>query len=468
MYFDYLILGNGAIGTLSAIQLKRRYPSLKVGIVGLSNRENGASVAAGAMCNVFAEVEETFSGAHKKLVELSLWYGMAGREGWLDLISSDLNLNAVKTAEKTLVFLKNSHSDFELKNYEKAKSVSRDYGVVREVEKDLMADFFQDAINLPLDAFLIDGEFALDTQVMFHSFDKLCTDMGIVIVDSLASIIDLETKVVVTKGAEFRFDRLVVALGSNSSNLLPKGTIQSLVQGVGTAIEIKKKGVTSFFSSQNTVIRSVNRGGAQCGFHFVPRNDAFYLGAGNYIMEPGQSEHRLETIRYLFNTFEKELCGREISYKLEGRLVKGHRPRTLDGFPLIGHLPASPQVFIATGTNRAGLTWAPKIANQVIAWSEGEEEVSPFSKYVSPDREAIQFGSDEEAIHYYCESRIGAALEHKTIESSIQGISSERLRLQKFAEKLLRDVKNALSDKRAVPHPDHWAIILEKPSICYV
>ena len=117
MYFDYLILGNGAIGTLSAIQLKRKYPSLKVGMVGFGNRENGASVAAGAMCNVFAEVEETFSGAHKKLVELSLWYGMAGREGWLDLISSDLNLNAVKTAENTLVFLKDSHSDFELKNY---------------------------------------------------------------------------------------------------------------------------------------------------------------------------------------------------------------------------------------------------------------------------------------------------------------------------------------------------------------
>ena len=73
-----------------------------------------------------------------------------------------------------------------------------------------------------------------------------------------------------------------------------------MLQGVGSAIILHepKKLPKSF---NRYVIRTVNRGGAQCGLHTVPRsNDTLYLGAGNYISPPGEKTHRLETIRIFY------------------------------------------------------------------------------------------------------------------------------------------------------------------------
>jgi len=467
--FDYLVVGNGAIGTLSAIQLKKRYPMANIGLVGDANRVNGASVAAGAMCNVFAEVEYPFSDNHKKLIDLSLWYGILGREGWLDLFSTGVEFQSLKTATDTMVFLKPDASDFEQKNYRSAKEVAAANEVMQNVTVGGIGNLFKNAETLPLDAFKIDGEFAIDTRELFRILNKWCTELGIKILNQIIVEIDTSKSVVITETSKINYDRLVVALGANSSALLPKGTIQSVIQGVGTAIEIREKVWGGNFTPEgNLVIRTVNRGGAQCGFHFVPRRSGYYLGAGNYIMSTGNSDHRLETIRYLFNTFEKEVCGSDFSYLLEGNLVKGHRPRALDGFPLIGPLKAFPNIFIASGTNRAGLTWAPKIANQVITWSNGEVEDFEFSPLVNPNRVEIDFGSEEEAINYYCESRIAAALEHQKIQGSDKSIKLERLRVREYAQKLLADVRIANSDLLSVPHPDHWALIVEKPSICHV
>jgi glycine/D-amino acid oxidase-like deaminating enzyme len=463
-----VILGNGAIGTLSAIRLKQQHPSKSICLIGSKKRRNGASAAAGAMCNVFAEIEETYSEPHSKLMELSLWYGIAGREGWLELIASNSKLKKLKTASDTLVFLKKDSSNFEKLNFRKSRETAIEYGVAKDLGVASINKFFRYARDIPSDAFKVEGEFALDTKIMFDTFDDICIDLGISILDSEVIEVDLSSSNILTKNEKMNFERLVVALGSNSAAVFPKGYIQNLVQGVGTAIEIGKKGMRGYFSEQNVVIRTVNRGGAQCGFHFVPRNDGFYLGAGNYIMEAGrESDHRLETIRYLFNTFEKEVCGVDISYSLEGGLVKGHRPRSLDGFPMIGSLSSAPNVFIATGTNRAGLTWAPKIVNQIITWSRGEEENPPFKNYLAPDRKLIDFGKEEEAITYYSESRIGAALEHERIPKTTEAIEGERIRLQQYARHLLADVRRVVKSPTAVPHPDHWAVILDKPSICF-
>jgi len=469
MFYDYLVLGNGAIGTLSAIQLKKQYPMASIGLLGDPNRINGASVAAGAMCNVFAEVEFPFSENHRRLIDLSLQYGIYGKEGWLDLFSTGEEFQKLKTATDTLVFLKHDASDFERNNYKSARDVAIASDVSQDVTPKSIKNLFKNAKTLPLDAFKVVGEFAIDTRELFRILNRWCIELGIDILNGIIEEIDTSGRVVVSKESRIKFDRLVIALGANTSALLPKGTIQSVIQGVGTAIEIQEKGLGgNIIPEKNLVIRTVNRGGAQCGFHFVPRRSGYYLGAGNYIMGTGESDHRLETLRYLFNTFENEVCGSDISYRLEGNLVKGHRPRAFDGFPLIGPLNALPNIFVASGTNRAGLTWAPKIANQVITWSKGEVDDFEFSPFINPNRVEIDFGSEEQAINYYCESRIAAALEHQKIQGYDKSINLERLRVREYAQKLLADVRMANSDLLAVPHPDHWALIIEKPSICHV
>ena len=119
----------------------------------------------------------------------------------------------------------------------------------------------------------------------------------------------------------------------------------------------------------DTVVRSVNRGGAQCGIHYVPRGGRTgYIGAGNYISSD-DDQYRLETLRYLADTAATDILGTEISYRLRAKPVIGFRPRSLDNLPLIGPISKSPEVFVVSGTNRIGLTVAPRIARQCVLWA---------------------------------------------------------------------------------------------------
>ena len=469
MKFDYLVLGNGAIGMFSAIQIKRAFPSSSVGIIGHPNRFNSASVAAGAMCNVYGELEYFYSDQMQLLQSISFQYGVSGKNGWLDFVRENNLEDKLLTAKNTLIFLKKNPSAFEVRNFSKAQAESRKDSVLRNLSNAEIQDFFINAADKPEDAFSVESEFALDTKQLFKIFSSLCNSLGIVLINDSIVQVDTSKKVVVTEQGSFYAGRFIVALGAELKNLLGEHGIQQILRGVGTAIEISTERINTTFGSGKSVIRTVNRGGAQCGFHFVPRKSGYYLGAGNYIKADGDSSHRLETIRYLINTFEKELAGSDITYQIEGNIIKGHRPRALDGFPLIGPLSQAPDFFTVSGTNRAGLTWAPAIASQIVSWCLDEEQTvlqEDLANVILPDRAPLSFGTEDEAIEYYVESRVGAAIEHGRVQNDATDIAAEKVRLNTYARKLLNEV-HSISGKFKVPHPDHWASILDQPSVCF-
>ncbi|MEO0016346.1 MAG: hypothetical protein RL589_827, partial [Actinomycetota bacterium] len=51
------IVGNGSIGTLTAINLAKEFPKAEITLIGDFDRNWSASTAAGAMANVYAEME---------------------------------------------------------------------------------------------------------------------------------------------------------------------------------------------------------------------------------------------------------------------------------------------------------------------------------------------------------------------------------------------------------------------------
>jgi len=469
MKFDYLILGNGAIGMFSAIQIKRAFPFSKVGIVGRPGRANSASVAAGAMCNVYGELEYSYSSQMRMLQDISFQYGVRGKSGWLDFVN-EFNLeDSLITAKNTLIFLKSEPSEFEVRNFNKSKTDSKADSVLRGLSTSEIQDFFSNVEKKPEDAFFVESEFALDTQQLFKIFSTLCESLGVEMIDDEIVQIDTSLKLAITKKNKISSNKFIVALGAETKDLLSEHGIQQILRGVGTAIEISTDKINASFGSGNSVIRTVNRGGAQCGFHFVPRKSGYYLGAGNYIKTGGVSSHRLETIRYLINTFERELAGTDITYQIEGDIIKGHRPRALDGFPLIGPLSKAPDFFAVSGTNRAGLTWAPAIASQIVSWCQDKDQtVLPveLAKIILPDRSPLSFGTEDEAIEYYVESRVGAAIEHGRVQNEAHAITSEKSRLKIYATQLLTEVHN-VSGSFKVPHPDHWASITDNPSLCF-
>ena len=102
----------------------------------------------------------------------------------------------------------------------------------------------------------------------------------------------------------------------------------------------------------STVLRTSNRGGAQCGLHIVPydlNNGEIYVGAGNYVSTEKEPWARTETIKYLLNLLEDEIFSKETLYKSKIKTLLGYRPKSVDNCPSIGAV--NENIFYVSGTN---------------------------------------------------------------------------------------------------------------------
>ena len=459
MTYDLIVIGNGIIGALCALNIKLNSPKLKIALVGKADRPFSASIGAGAMANVYAEIEK---GPFKDQNEARyLQIGLSAREKWLKILNKIKIKDKVVTAKDTIVFLKKNSSAFEEFNYGNMQEVSVLDRCAQNLNKKEINFIFPDTFKNICEATKLKGEFALCTKSLFLYLDKLIKEKNIKLIDSHASKVNLisqnkveiefndRTKVIKTL-------KLIVAAGPSSENLFNKNLkIIPMLQGVGSAIILNDLKVLPK-SFNKYVIRTVNRGGAQCGLHTVPRsNNTLYLGAGNYISKPGKKTHRLETIRYLYDLFTNELVGKKNSYSLVGDLSIGYRPRTIDGFPSIGCHGKYQNIFFATGTNRVGLTWAPEISNEASNWFF-EKETSGLFKGWQPNRKFIAYGSDNECIDYFVNSRISAGLEHNNFQYS--DIIKMKLHFKKLAIKQLQMVKRRYNGVNL--NPDNWQSLL--------
>jgi glycine/D-amino acid oxidase-like deaminating enzyme len=461
--FDLSIIGNGVIATFAAIKIKKQFPKLKIALIGNINRLNSASIAAGAMANVYAEIE---NGPDKNINEARyLEIGLKGREGWKKFFN-EFNLNKkIVICNDTIVFLKSSASDFERSNFDSMERAARSDNVWELVNSRLTKETFLSPNVSVEKAIKLLGEFSICTVSLFNELDLLLKKLNIYnIFQDVIKVnenhkhisIELNNKNVLSS------KRIVVAAGAMSSSIFsPKYKILPMLQGVGTAIIINMR--SQLPAAYNKyVIRTVNRGGAQCGLHTVPRNDGtLYLGAGNYIARPGKCFHRLETIKYLFSMFENEMVGKKISYQLLGSLSLGSRPRSFDGFPMIGAHSKDDRVYFATGTNRVGLTWAPRIAEDILDWMSGKNQSNIFNGW-NPDRDPISFGTEKYCIDYFRNSRISAAFEHGMLnpknkkECNIK--NSEFILIAKdFIKKIKKKYK---TKKDMYINPDNWNALL--------
>ena len=58
--YDITIIGNGVLGSTLALELTKINKNIKIALIGPKNKFGSASVASGAMINVFAEIENNF------------------------------------------------------------------------------------------------------------------------------------------------------------------------------------------------------------------------------------------------------------------------------------------------------------------------------------------------------------------------------------------------------------------------
>lgn len=455
-------MGNGSLGLFTAILIKEQFPNAAVFLFGEQQRVHAASTAAGAMANVYAEMEKA-TGYISEVNERYLEMGRFGSQEWRKFLKKTGGENCV-TSEDTYVFLQKSASSFENANFEAVRESAVQGQVLEELTIEQMRSTLPASSLKAIERVLkIKGEFSVSVKNLFLHMDSIAQSMGIQVENKRVDKIDSFEMNLLVDGRKIRFEKIVVMSGIHTHKLIHDKSLIPIYQGVGVAMLLNPIKDLEFNKLRRGVFRSVNRGGAQCGIHLVPREDGrLYLGAGNYVSKLENPVVRMDTVRYLLTTLEKDLIGRETAYELSGEFILGLRPRSLDGFPAIGSLKSNQNIFIATGTNRAGLTWAPFVASQALLWLK-EENLSDLIRGWSPDRTPIMYGTKDQGVEYFVSSRMSNAREHGLIpkETTSEFIYSKSQEFR-IAASVMAD---AVAKKLNLPlgqtvNPDNWGAIL--------
>ena len=462
--FDLVFIGNGIISIVSALKAKELIPNLKIAIIGPLDRPFSASVAAGAMHAAFCEIEDTFHKVPRDQEIFSIC--LKSRKPWQELLSRPELQNSI-TASDTIMYRRKNSTLFEMNNFEAACLVAKEHGCLEDVPLDTLKKIFQGSLapeEVVAKKFL--GEFAIDPKYFFEQSNKLLEKLGVTFIDDCVKKINASDPIAeinLGNGGIIQSKRLVIAAGSYTSKVIPENlTIIPIYHAVGTAFSLDK--APTGYEELKMVIRTPNRGGAQCGMHIVPRNEAkYYLGAGNYLSNEVPA-HRIETIRYLIEICEKELYGKQIIYNTKSELLLGSRAKTLDGYPLIGSCEESPQIFIATGCYRIGLTIAPMIAEEIGRWLNDEKPSGIFNN-CNPTRKPHSYPSMEIASQYFSESRISNLIEHGLLYADDErAINDKKIELENIAKNYNASILNAYDfDANFVVDPDMYSMLTALP-----
>jgi hypothetical protein len=143
----------------------------------------------------------------------------------------------------------------------------------------------------------------------------------------------------------------------------------------------------------------------------------------------------MATLKYLIDCLEEDFSG-----QLDKSLVSpqlGYRPVALDGKPMLGPLSENPGIYVATGTKRDGLTYAPLIVDDMELWLSGQALLDDFIGW-EPDRKPISYGTREFSAQAYVDNKMAGLLEHNSISSADVSRVEEELRLEsnKFHNKI--------------------------------
>ena len=463
--YDLVFVGNGSIATLAALRAKQRNPSISIAVIGDPNQSHSATLAAGAMHAVYCEIEESFqTNANERFIfEL----GLRARNLFHNFVE-EFDMRDVITAQSTVMYKRKNGSEFEKNNFDLACSIAENNGVLSDVSVHEQRRIFQGSLLAEeVEAKRFTDEISFDARQFLVLAAKIARDLGVIFIDGLVNnVCDNGNNVSIsTQSSGYVYaQKAVIAAGSQTSKVIDqKYKLVPICAGVGTAFLFDN--IPGECPELREVVRTPNRGGAQCGLHLVPVSDGrAYLGAGNYLSTKAPT-HRLETMRYLINLCETELLGREVIYKTTSQICLGARPRSFDGLPLLGTGSDYKNIFVASGNYRVGLTLSPLIADLVTNWLDGKGLGEDFSSW-RPDRSLRSYSSMGDAVEYFSSSRVSNLLEHGLICDSQTAIREKKKELADyFIERNKLIINQHRLDESFVSDPDMHEILLEHPSL---
>jgi glycine/D-amino acid oxidase-like deaminating enzyme len=412
--YEVVVIGNGMLGTATAFALLKKMPDLSLALIGEHDRSFGATVAAGAMLNVFGEVTTaTFSSPyHQTKFNIGFESSKKWAE-WLEYINqSQKPQNRISVTRGTYIILNSASDAMDSQNFAAIIQALKEYREpFDEVDPRFIPGLKPAEHSQALRAIYIPNENAIYVKSALVHFEKLIK------LKSSASLIDAKVDAIEVRDSHqfllrlgqstIKTKNVIIAAGSFSQALLDsipdlKEKIPLIVYGIGTAfttlmgkIDIKN------------IIRTPNRGLA-CGIHAVPyAENLLYIGASNFISPFPVNSNLTSSLTLLQGALEQinsELCQEEIQ-----KWYLGSRPITIDTFPTLG--PTSiPGLWLMTGTYRDGIHAAPVLstllANQYMGEAPGLPEI------FRPERKPISTLTQEESIHLAIQHYMSGSYQH--------------------------------------------------------
>lgn len=410
---DFVVVGNGALGLFLADELIERRAGSVV-VIGPSAREGGASQAAGAMLGCFGEVtsETLRTEAGRARFEI----GVAAHDHW-PLTLRRLQDDApspwpLEVATDTYVVVNTVSAELDSANLDAMIATLDAYSKPwSQVDPRNIAGYRPRPDCRALQAIHLPAEGAVDARGVLAALETRIRRSGTPIIDQ--AVRDLRTSngsvigVELEDGTFIEAGTTIVAAGARSEELVrsasPDLDFMPIFPGLGFAMIAKRLAGEPFRS----VVRTPNRGFA-CGLHVVPAGDGReYLGATNRLVDEATSIAWLGDVRYL-TQYSMQQLDEEIARHQVEQFLRGNRPVTLDGFPLIGWLPLS-GLYVMTGTYRDGFHCAPLLATHVANELQGKPGI--IDPMFNPVRQPITARTMQESIDDYVEHNLAAWFE---------------------------------------------------------
>lgn len=423
-----LIVGNSALGLGTAFQLSGLMNGQEIAVIGPSDRTGGATVAAGAMINVWAELThgQFENPALRAKAEMTI-RGMALWEGLLQQMAPHAE-TSLKITWGTYVINNAFGSSGEIR--------STDYIIRQMGEKNIphrllkadsvpwLAPSNHAAISRILE--IPDGR--IDPRKVLKAYEnalkarqvELVNDRAVEIIAGGGGWGRRGGYVVKSEaGLSIEAENVVLANGSFAQKLvdqLPPLRKQTprLLWGAGSALDVsmpewfRESGIGPSIFQIDKVVRTVDRGGA-CGVHIVPYGEGeFYLGASSGVWFDPEPAPRAHALHALLRGLVEEINGGFFfsNIRLRG---PGFRPVSSDTFPLLGQSEI-PGIWFANGTKRDGFTASPFITQELAKAIVGEKHALP--EIFLPSRKPISWKSMEEAIEDAVLSDYGGEIQH--------------------------------------------------------
>lgn len=443
---DILIIGNGALGLFLAEELKMRHGAKDITVVGPSSRETGASQAAGAMLGCFGEVTSDTLRTPEGRARFEM--GVEAHKLWDETIERlqlfSPNDRALKVSEDTYIILNSIGHTLDSDNFDSMIKALNEY---QEPWSDVDANDIVGynprpdcrsfrAIHLP-------EEGAVDARGVLAALENQMLNLGVTTVDTTVRKILTHsgrvTGVELFDGSTIEADQVVIAAGAHSEILLKTVSddlnIIPTFPGLGLGMLAKRSRGPAFES----VVRTPNRGFA-CGLHVVPSGDGReYLGSTNRVIHKTENVAWLEDLRYL-SMYSMQQLDEEIAHHQIEQWLRGCRPITFDGFPLIGWVPVS-GLYLMTGTYRDGFHTAPLIARHVANELEGKEGL--LDPMFVPMREPIVTRTIEFSIEEYAQNSLATWYETKSDSCEMP---------TRVLEEIYRDKATKIYDKLGIDY----------------